>query len=140
MALPILVAMVAGLFSILGSFAGAFLARRTYYEQWLRQGRSEVFATFISKLTEARTKATEAIYDNSIPEQKRNIRVTELYTPVLDYAKIVRLYLPAGKRDVFEQTAKEYWSIHASTASGQQRYTTMDAKLGIILAMFEELL
>ena len=41
---PVVIAVVAGLFSLLGAFAGAVLTRRTEYEKWLRQNRSEVFA------------------------------------------------------------------------------------------------
>jgi hypothetical protein len=42
--MEIVIAITAGLFSLLGAFAGAALARRTDYERWLRENRSEVFA------------------------------------------------------------------------------------------------
>jgi uncharacterized membrane protein YfcA len=47
---PILLALVAGLFSLLGAFAGAFLARRTEYEKWLRQNRAEAFGLLMQRL------------------------------------------------------------------------------------------
>lgn len=52
--LKVVIAFVAGLFSRLGAFAGAFLARRTEYFKWLRQNRSETFAEFLAKLSAAR--------------------------------------------------------------------------------------
>ena len=42
--LKIIIPFVAGLFSLLGAFAGAFLARRSDYVKWLRQSRSEAFS------------------------------------------------------------------------------------------------
>lgn len=44
--LPIIVAVVSGFFAWLGGFFGAWLARRTEYEKWLRQERSAAFAEF----------------------------------------------------------------------------------------------
>lgn len=77
--LPIIVAVVSGLFALLGGFIGAWLARRTEYEKWLRQERSAAFAEFIRQLHSVREKATDAIYASDLSAQQRDMKVTELF-------------------------------------------------------------
>ena len=72
-----IVAVVAGLFALLGGFAGAALTRRTEYEKWLRQERSIVFAEFIRQLYKPKADATDAIYSTEGTELMRDIRVSE---------------------------------------------------------------
>lgn len=95
--MDITLALTTGLFSLLGAFAGAALARRTDYEKWLREHRSEVFAKFLNLLSEAQTNATNAMFDPSIEKLAQDIRVTNAYRPALDYSRVVRLYLPTDK-------------------------------------------
>lgn len=59
--LEVVVAVVAGLFSLLGAFAGAFLSRRTEYLKWLRQSRSETFAEFLRLLSVAQADVTAVL-------------------------------------------------------------------------------
>ena len=54
---------VAGVFALLGAFAGAALTRGTEYEKWLRQVRTEAFATLLRELHDTRLYATTAYYD-----------------------------------------------------------------------------
>lgn len=133
----LIVAVVAGLFALLGSFAGAFLGRRTEYEKWLRQNRSEVFAKFFNIQAEAREKATNALFDTSEEQLKRDIRVTEAYLPMSDYARVVRIYLPERLREEFMSLVREYSALHSQRSLGDSRLMRMEEKLNRIQEIFE---
>ena len=135
--IEIIVAVTAGLFSLLGAFAGAALARRTEYEKWLRENRSEVFAKFLELLSEARTNATGAMFDNTIEQPQQNIRVTEAYRPALDYVRIVCLYLPKDSRKEFRQLAEDFWGLHSAKNLKDSRLLRMTEKLEAIQNIFE---
>ncbi len=51
--ISIVVAIVAGLCSLLGAFIGAWVSRTSERIRWLRENQSEVFATFLEKLQKA---------------------------------------------------------------------------------------
>lgn len=138
--MEIIIAVTAGLFSLLGAFAGAALARRTEYEKWLRENRSEVFAHFLELLFEARKNATDAMYDNSMEQLAQDIKVTEAYRPALDYARVVCLYLPKEKRKEFRGLAQEFWALHSTRGLGDSRHLKMPEKLEAIQNIFEECL
>jgi hypothetical protein len=138
--MEIVVAVTAGLFSLLGAFAGAALARRTDYEKWLRENRSEVFAKFLELLSEAQKNATDAMFDNSMEQLAQDIKVTEAYRPALDYARVVCLYLPKEKRKEFRALAKEFWALHSTRGMGDSRLLKMPEKLEAIQKIFEECL
>jgi len=137
MEVKLTVAIVAGLFSLLGAFAGAFLARRTQYQKWLLENRSEVFAKFLSLMHEARDKTTSIIFEESSEKSSKNIRITETYSTPLNYAKIVRLYLPKKEREKFQKLANEVWVLHASRDFGDLRLLAMGRKLDEIQQIFE---
>lgn len=131
------VAVVAGLFSLLGAIIGAFLARRTQYEKWLLENRSEVFAKFLELIHEAREEVTNIIYEKEIEESLKSIKITETYSKPLNYAKVVRLYLPRNQRDKFQKLANEVWALHSNPDLGDTRLLTMDKKLDEIQEIFE---
>lgn len=131
-------AVTAGLFSLLGAFAGAALARRNEHKKWLRENRSEVFSKFLELLSDARKNATDAIFDSSLEQLKKDIKVTEAYRSVLEYVGIVCLYLPKGKRKEFRQLVQEFWALHSTRGLGDSRLLKMPEKLGAIQNIFEE--
>ena len=133
----LLLAFASGLFSLLGGLLGVFLARRTQYEKWLRESRSQVYAKFIELIQNARRNTTDAIYDQSLDKSQRDIKITDYYNTALDYMKIVRLYLPKSLRNDFEKLGREIWSLHANIDSGQSRLTVLDKKLNDIQEIFE---
>lgn len=138
--MEIVVAVTAGLFSLLGVFAGAALTRRTDYEKWLRENHSEVFAKFLELLSEAQKNATDAMFDNSMEQPAQDIKVTEAYRPALDYVRVVCLYLPKEKRKEFRALAQEFWALHSTRGMGNSRLLRMPEKLEAIQKIFEECL
>ena len=111
--LKVVLALVAGLFSLLGAFAGAFLARRTEYVKWLRQNRSETFAEFSALLSKAQAEVINVLHDGSLEELPRDIRVTEIYSLPENYVRVVRLYLPKSRRDEFSGLVREIRALHS---------------------------
>lgn len=132
-----IVAVTAGLFSLLGAFVGAALARRIEHEKWLRENRSEVFARFLDLLSEARNNATDAMYEKALEQLQQDMKVTEAYRPSFDYARVVCLYLPKGKRTEFRELTKEFWALHSSRDLGDSRLQKMEQKLEAIQTIFE---
>lgn len=135
--MSILVATVSGLFALLGGFFGAWLTRRTEYEKWLRQSKSETFARFLELISKAQMDAIDAFHDSSLNDQQQDLRVTETYLPAFEYGRVVRLYLPKCKRDRFSQLAKEVWLLHSQRSLGDSRLARMNEKLGQIQELLE---
>lgn len=133
-------AFLAGLFSLLGAFAGAFIARRTDHIKWLRENRSETFAHFLVKLNEAQETGHNILLDRNLDVQKRNILFTEAYIPLENYARIVRFYLPKCVRDEFSQLVREIRTLHGSPDCGDSRLTVVGNKMDRIQAIFESAL
>lgn len=140
MDIKITVAIVAGLFSLLGAFSGAFFARRTQYEKWLLENRSEVFANFLELMHKAREEATDILYEQKTEELQKAIKITEIYGRPLNYAKVVRLYLPKKERNRFQKLASEIWALYSDRNLGDSRLLTMDKKLDEIQEIFESCL
>jgi len=133
----LILAIVAGLFSLLGGFVGSFLARRTQYEKWLLENRSEVFSQFLELMYKAREQTTNVLYDETKGQAHNDIRITEIYTLPLNYAKTVRLYLPKNQREKFQKLAVEVWALHSDKELGFSRLSTMNGKLDEIQAILE---
>jgi hypothetical protein len=137
---PLLIAFVAGLFALLGAFAGAWLTRKTEHQKWLRQSRAEAYTKFLELLSKAHIAATDIMFDRSIEELQQNIKVTEAYMPAMDCARIVRLYLPPERRQEFSDLSHGYFVLHSQRSLGDSRLTTMGQKLQKIQQLFEETL
>ena len=133
----IIVAVVSGLFALLGGFFGAWLARRTEYEKWLRQERSAAFAEFLKQLHTVREKAIDATYTADLSERQRDIRVTELFLGLNGQKNIVRLYLNPGDRNRFSELVKELWVLHSPTTDQSQRIRKVEGVLSEIQSIFE---
>ena len=91
--LPVIVAFVSASFAPLGGFIGAWLARRTEYEKWLRQERSSAFAEFMKQLHAVREKAIDAVHAVNLSPLERDAKVTELFLGRSGHENIARRYL-----------------------------------------------
>lgn len=138
--MEVIVAVTAGLFSMIGAFLGAALARQRDYEKWLRENRSEVFAKFLNLLSEAQIKAIDAMYDMALEKIQQDVKVTDAYMPALNYVRVVCLYLPQNKRKEFRQLAQEFWALHSTRSLGDKRLQKMTEKLEEIQNIFESCL
>lgn len=137
MDIKLIVAIVAGLFSLLGAFSGAFFARRAQYEKWLLENRSEVYAKFLELMHKSREEVTDILFEQTTEELQREIKITEKYSRPLNYAKVVRLYLPKKERTRFQKLTNEVWALHTDRNLGDSRLLTMDKKLDEIQEIFE---
>jgi hypothetical protein len=136
--IPIIVAVVAGLFALLGGFIGAWLARRTEYEKWLRQERSVAFTEFLKQVHSVREKAADFIYDPDMSERDRDMKTSQLFFGLNGQENIVRLYLRKSERDRFSKL-KEELSILLNPMTGQvRRIKNVDKVLSEIQSIFEQ--
>jgi len=136
--MELLDAFVVGLFALLGAFAGAWLARRTQYEKWLLENRSEVFARFLDLIHQGQHEAIESLSNPKSEDIVREIGVTEAYLPASAYARVVRLYLPYRYREEFQLLSRKIWALHASESLGGSRFKSMSENIDRIQAIFEE--
>ena len=100
---------VAGLFALLGAFIGAALTRRTEYEKWLRQARTEAFATFLRKLHDTRLYSTTAYYDEPGTEHEKSIKVTEAFTRFQKHVALARLFSSDAGREELSSLVNDLW-------------------------------
>lgn len=100
---------VAGLFALLGAFFGAALTRRTEYEKWLRQARTESFATFLHELHDTRLIATTTYYDQPGTEQEKSMEVTEAFVRFGKHVAHARLFMSEGGRAEVSSLVNELW-------------------------------
>jgi hypothetical protein len=136
----IIVAVVSGMFALLGGFVGAWLARRTEYEKWLRQQRSIAFSDFITQLHQIGKIVVDVIYDSTLSEQQRNIKITELFCDLNSQENIVRLYLKKCDREKFSILKTELWAIYSPDVEQATRLKKAESLLSQIQAIFENTL
>lgn len=130
-------ALIAGSFSLLGGIVGGWVARHTEKEKWLRQNRSEVFAKFLDILAQARSEATTALHNTDIEPLQRDIRVTDAYMGPVEYARVVRFYLPQRYREEFIPLVCQVRGLHSSVSLGDSRLKTLEKKLARIQEILE---
>lgn len=138
-----LVAFAAGLFALLGGFAGAALARRTEYEKWLRQERSASFAKFLQSVHDARMQAIGIIFNAGDTDERRaasDLRITEIFAALHAQVGIVRLYLDAKNRDRFSALARELYSLHFLATPQEKRMARIEPLTNELQTMFEQAL
>jgi hypothetical protein len=136
----IVVAVVSGLFALLGGFFGAWLARRTEYDKWLRQERSTIFAEFLRGIHGVRMKSTDIFYNSDFTEQQRDLKITELFVELDSQECILRLYLKSNDRHKLSELKKELWLLYSPTTSQSHRMKRCDGVLSEIQEIFEETL
>lgn len=126
--------------ALAGGFIGAYFTRQSQHHKWLLERRAESFATFLQMLSEARSSATDLLYDETLSKSSNdlNIRLFEAYMPALNYAQIVKLYLPRTLRQEFYNCAKDYSILHTSPHLGDNRLGNMEKRINRIQEIFEQ--
>ncbi|MCM2288035.1 MAG: hypothetical protein NDI67_03315 [Sulfuritalea sp.] len=134
---PIFQAITAGLFGLLGGFAGAALTRRTDYEKWLRQEKSTTFAEFLRQMHDARENAIETLYSTSLDEQLRSIKLTEIFLRLSKQESVARLYLNNTSRESLSKLRKELWLLHATRENQADRIGNAERVMNEIQNLLE---
>lgn len=135
-----IVAIVAGLFSLLGGFLGAFLSRRTEYEKWLRQQQSMAFEEFMSHLNQFRKAAVDILYDTDLDQNDKDMAISECFYELNSQEYIVRLYLTGSSRERFSELKNEIWLVYSSAVNQTTRLNKLQNATSEIQAIFEEAL
>jgi hypothetical protein len=94
----IVIALITSLFALLGAFTGSALSRRSEYEKWPRQERTQAFSVLITELHATRIYASVAYYDEPGTEQEKSIKVAEAFARFQRYASTARLFMSDGSR------------------------------------------
>ena len=113
--------LVAGLFALLGAFAGSALSRRSEYEKWLRQERTQAFGVLVKELYDTRLYATVAYYDEPGTEQEKSMKVTEAFTRLQKHLSIARLFMSEGGREKLSEFVNQLWiscTVRGGPANG----------------------
>jgi hypothetical protein len=92
-----------------GAFAGAALTRRTEFEKWLRQARTEAFAALIRELHDTRLYATTAYYDEPGTELEKSIKVTEAFARLKKHVALARLFMSEAGREQLSALVSSLW-------------------------------
>jgi len=96
-------AIVGGLFALLGAFFGAALTRRSEYEKWLRQEKSNTFGEFLRELHDIRRSVSDAYYGQEADEITKSIKSDEGFARLQRSAGIARLYMSDKGRTNFSK-------------------------------------
>lgn len=106
---PVVSGLVAGLFALLGAFAGSALSRRSEYEKWLRQERTQAFGVLVKELHDTRMYATVAYYDEQGTDQQKRMKVTEAFTRLERHVSAARLFMSEAGRERLSELVNDLW-------------------------------
>ena len=129
-------AAVGGLFALLGAFAGAALTRRSEYEKWHRQEKSNAFGEFLRQLHDTRIAASDAYYSGEGSELTRSIKTTEAFTKLEKYSGVARLHMSASGRERMAELTKNLWincTIQGGPANRANEIKTLMAAIQDLL-------
>ena len=116
-----IVALIAGIFTLLGILIGSYINRNTQHRHWLIQRRFDIFNDFLNTLHTSK----EAIFDHSKSDDKIDLGLyLKLYTPVTIKSKSVLLILKNEDKKIFEKNINKIVSNHTFWA----RYFEKDYK------------
>lgn len=118
--LPII---LGGVFSLIGGFMGSWLTRRTEYEKWLRQQRSNELSKLLFQIHQARLDASTAIYDDSIDKHTRHSNATRAFAEIRKYESVARIYMRPATRDELSNTINELW-VRCTSDGGPANFAT----------------
>ena len=137
--MEILVAIVAGLLSLVGGYLGAWASRRTEYEKWLRQERGVVFASFLRELHKTWLEMPTGIFRNPAISPESDRLITEAFVKLEPHKNIVRLYLDEKDREPFSKLVHDIWVAQTSTAlSDTSSSTKTHEAMTAIQRIFEQ--
>ena len=130
-------AAVVGALALMGAFLGAMLARKSDYEKWYRQERSNAFGEFLRQLHDTRLVASDAYYSDEGSELSKSMKATEAFARLEKYTGIARLYMSAAGRAAMAEFTKSLW-INCTTKGGPaNRVTQIKEMMAAIQVLLE---
>lgn len=121
-------ALIAGLFALLGAFAGSALNRRSEYEKWLRKVRTQAFGALVTELHATRLYASVAYYDEPGTELEKSVRVTEAFTRLQKHVSSARLFMSPDGREKLAQLTNDLW-VNCTVQGGPANRVTQIQEL-----------
>jgi len=97
------------LFALLGAFVGAWLTRRSEYEKWYRQEKSNAFAEYLRQLHDTRLRASDLYYGTEGTAQHRSLKATEEFARLGKFTALARLYMSAAGRQALSDMQNKLW-------------------------------
>lgn len=128
------IAIVAGIFSLLGAFLGALLSRKSDRGRWLRERRSLAAERFLSALSDSGMIHYQQKFASRTEEA---LAVATRFLPAEDLGRIVRLYLPEDKREEFSALTSRIVTIHISLGANPSLIGDLSAEMGRLQGLLE---
>lgn len=107
--ISVIQAVVAGALALIGAFAGSVLTKRSEYEKWLRQEKTNAFGNFLRELHDVRHFATNTHHGNQDTEQVRSVKVTEAFSLLEKHVGIARLFMSDSGKAELSSSVNELW-------------------------------
>lgn len=134
---PIITAVVAGGFTLIGVYVGSKRARDIQHQNWILEKRAETFADFLRTLNKCVENASFYFRENPEKGLGREQKLLDIYYPAFDSARVVRLFLKECDRDNFEILVKGIYAIHSEKERGDTRLSKMEDKKKELQKVFE---
>lgn len=125
---PIIIAVVAGVFALIGAYVGSRMERKTQHQNWILEKRAETFADFLKILNKSIEDASFYFRREQGKGLEREQKLLDIYYPSFDHTKIVRLFLKENSRDNFEKLVGDIYALHSQKEFGDTRLTAMESK------------
>lgn len=120
------IAIVAGLFSLLGAFLGALLSHKSDRGRRLRERRSLAAERFLSALSDS---GMIHYREKFASRREEALAVARRFLPAEDLGRIVRLYLPEDKREEFSALTSRILTIHISLGANPPRLAVLSSEM-----------
>ena len=135
--ISIVVAIVAGLCSLLGAFIGVWVSRTSERIRWLRENQSAVFANFLEKIQTAGQSSFRIRLEHAEKGTDNSFDLIDAFADAKRYERIVRLYLRDSHRQEFSDLVDRYWKCSASGGKHEPEKPDVKSILNGIQQIFE---
>lgn len=115
--IPIVTAIVAGFFALIGAMLGSRMERKTKHQAWLMEKRAEHFAEFFRIFHKCEEEAVMYIRQGPESGIARDQRILDLFYPAIDHTEIIRLFLKEEYREGFEIHVRVFCDIFSKKES-----------------------
>jgi len=128
-------AVVAGIFSLMGALLGALLSRKGERGRWIRERRAAAAEKLLATLSECSKIHHHQKHAN---RTEQALAVATTFLPAEDYARVVRLYLPAAERENFSLLINRIITLHISLGADSAILADLNKAMDQLQSLFEE--